>query len=103
MTKEDITLGIVGYAGTVAIQNNAIPASMVKGVSTAIGSTTPSNIGAMIAKVVSVIPPVDPVTAGLSVATAAAVGGIGYLATHCEPIEFDDFDDMCAYAQAHQL
>lgn len=106
MKNEDLALGVAGAAAqgiAMATKSSVIS----NGVSAIVSGSTQAQAGATIIKsavdIVKAIATVDPIDATIIGGAIMAAGALGTAIINAEPMEFDDFDDMCAYADAHRL
>lgn len=106
MKKEDFALGVAGAAAQ-GIAMATKSTTITKGVSTVVSCSTQAQVGATIVKsivgIAKAIAAVDPIDAAIIGGTIIAAGTLTTTVVNAEPMEFDDFDDMCAYAEAHRL
>ena len=81
--------------------------AITNGVSTIVSGSTQAQAGATtvkgVAGMANAIAAVDPIDAAIIGGAIITAGALGAAIINAEPMEFDDFDDMCAYADAHRL
>ena len=106
MKNEDLALGIAG-ATAQGIAMATKSSTITNGVSTIVSASTQAQAGATIVKgavgIAKAIATVDPIDATIIGGVIITAGVVGAAIANVEPMEFDDFDDMCAYADAHRL
>ncbi len=106
MKNEDLALGIAGAAAQgVAMATKS--STIANGVSTIVSGSTQAQAGATIVKgvagIIKTIATIDPIDAAIIGGAIISIGALGAAIVNAEPMEFDDFDNMCAYADAHRL
>ncbi len=106
MKNEDLALGIAG-ATAQGIAMATKSSTIANGVTTIVSGSTQAQAGATIVKgvagIVKAMATVDPIDAAIIGGAIITAGALGAAIVNAEPMEFDDFDDMCAYADAHRL